>query len=193
MMPLERAASPCAPEFPACMLRRMSEARAFYRLCSSCKKELPFGTRYYACSVSTCNRARDPLTFCSLPCFEAHVPVVRHREAWAEEQTAPSRDQWLRSEQEAKAKAEEASAARPERRIVGEREVSTGPVALQRDVPRDVLIVVSKLKAYIRARSGMNTSDSAMEVLSDIVREVADQAIQKAAAEGRKTVLDRDF
>ena len=68
--------------------------RAFYRLCSSCKRELIFGGRYYTCSVSTCTRAKDPLTFCSLPCFEAHVPVIRHREAWAEEQKAPSREQW---------------------------------------------------------------------------------------------------
>lgn len=178
------------------MLRGMSDDREYYRLCSSCKRGLPFGGRYYTCSVSTCNRARDPLTFCSLPCFEAHVPVIRHREAWAEEQQAPSREQWLRSEQESKAKADEraeASAPRPERRIVGEAPRSTGPVTLQNDYPRDVLIVVSKLKAYVRARSGMNTSDGAMEVLSDIVREIADQAIQKAAADGRKTVLDRDF
>jgi len=45
----------------------------------------------------------------------------------------------------------------------------------------------------VRARSGMNTSDSAIEALSDIVREVADKAIQRAAADGRKTVMDRDF
>jgi histone H3/H4 len=60
-------------------------------------------------------------------------------------------------------------------------------------LPRDVLIVVSKLKAYVRARSGMNTSDSAVDILSDIVRELCDAAIRKAAAEGRKTVMDRDF
>jgi hypothetical protein len=175
----------------------MSEQREYFRLCSSCKRGLPFGGRYYSCSVSTCNRARDPLTFCSLPCFEAHVPVIRHREAWAEEQQAPSREQWARSEQEAKAKADERGAEpstpRPERRIVGEPVRNAGPVTLQDDYPRDVLIVVSKLKAYVRARSGMNTSDGAMEVLSAIVREIADQAIQKAAAEGRKTVMDRDF
>jgi hypothetical protein len=176
----------------------MNDDRAFYRLCSSCKRELIFGGRYYTCSVSTCNRAKDPLTFCSLPCFEAHVPVVRHREAWAEEQKAPSREQWQASEREARDKeaAEKAaaSAPRPERRIVGQEARPAGPITLNDDgLPRDILIVVSKLKAYIKARSGMNTSDGAMEVLSDIVREVADKAIQKAAADGRKTVLDRDF
>jgi hypothetical protein len=174
------------------------EERSYFRLCSSCKKQLPFGAHYYTCSVSTCNRAKDPLTFCSVPCFSAHVPVIRHREAWAEEQTAPSREQWLSAERE-RAEAEaraaqrpERSEPRPERRIVGQE--PRGPIELNKsDVPRDILIVVSKLKAYIRARSGMNTSDGAMDVLSDIVREIADQAIQKAAADGRKTVLDRDF
>ena len=68
--------------------------RTHYRLCSSCKKELHFGAPYYVCSVSTCNRKRTGLTFCSVPCFEAHVPMVRHREAWAEEKMAPARDQW---------------------------------------------------------------------------------------------------
>ncbi len=58
---------------------------------------------------------------------------------------------------------------------------------------RDVLIVTSKLKAYVRARSGMNTSDRCVDPLSDAVRELADRAIEKARAEGRKTVLDRDF
>jgi len=183
----------------------MTDERAYFRLCSSCKRELIFGGRYYTCSVSTCNRAKDPLTFCSLPCFEAHVPVIRHREAWAEEQKAPTREQWQAQEREAQAKAAEAgaraAAPKPERRIIGQETRQegrqdarpAGPVELSDDVPRDILIVVSKLKAYIRARSGMNTSDGAMDVLSDIVREVADKAIQKAAAEGRKTVLDRDF
>ena len=62
----------------------MEPPRTYFRLCSSCKKELPFQSAYYVCSVSTCNRKRTGLTFCSLPCFEAHVPTVRHREAWAE-------------------------------------------------------------------------------------------------------------
>ena len=57
----------------------------------------------------------------------------------------------------------------------------------------EVLVVVSKLKKYIRARSGMNTSDAVVGVLSDHLRSVCDQAIQRATSEGRKTVLDRDF
>ncbi|MBP8806592.1 MAG: hypothetical protein KBI14_08215 [Kofleriaceae bacterium] len=56
----------------------------------------------------------------------------------------------------------------------------------------EILIVVSKLKKYIRERSGMNTSDAVADVLSEHVRAICDDAIRTAAADGRKTVLDRD-
>ena len=72
------------------------------------------------------------------------------------------------------------------RRIVGT------PAAAQ-DLPEDVLVVVSKLKAYVKARSGMNTSDGVVDVLSDKIRKLCDAAIAVAQADGRKTVLDRDF
>jgi histone H3/H4 len=57
----------------------------------------------------------------------------------------------------------------------------------------DILIVVSKLKKYIRARSGFNTSDGCMEVLSDRVRALCDRAIESARENERKTVLARDI
>ena len=60
-------------------------------------------------------------------------------------------------------------------------------------VEKEILVVVSKVKDFIRARSEMNTSQSAMEVLSDFIRAHCEDAIQKAREEGRKTVLDRDF
>ncbi len=60
------------------------------------------------------------------------------------------------------------------------------------EVAKEVLIVVSKVKAYIRARSGMNTSDAVAEALSDLVRKAADQAVEAAKADGRKTVMARD-
>jgi histone H3/H4 len=56
-----------------------------------------------------------------------------------------------------------------------------------------VLMVVSKLKAYIRSKSGMNTAGNVAEKLSEVVRGLCDQAIEKAKADGRKTVMDRDF
>ena len=59
-------------------------------------------------------------------------------------------------------------------------------------VDRDILIVISKLKKYIKDRSGMNCSDAVAEMLSDHVRVLCDDAIRAAARDERKTVLDRD-
>lgn len=125
--------------------------------------------------------------FCSVSCWDAHVPMMRHRDAWAEPVTAPTREQHLaelaEEEEEAKTKmaAEEADKTR---RIVG----------LSDDgLPKEMLIVVSKLKAYVKARSGMSTSDGAMDVLSNHLRKLCDEAIRHAGTAGRKTVMDRDF
>lgn len=57
----------------------------------------------------------------------------------------------------------------------------------------EVLVVVSKLKAYIKDKSGMNTSGNVAAKLSDIVRGLCDEAIRRAGDDGRKTVMDRDF
>ena len=57
----------------------------------------------------------------------------------------------------------------------------------------EVLVVASKLKNYIRAQSGMNTSSAVMSALSEKVRGLCNQAIENAKREGRKTVMDRDF
>ena len=57
----------------------------------------------------------------------------------------------------------------------------------------EVLVVASKLKNYIRGKSGMNTSSAVMEMLSEKIRQLCDMAIEKAKSEGRKTVMDRDF
>ena len=57
----------------------------------------------------------------------------------------------------------------------------------------EVLVVVSKLKKYIKGKAGMNTSASAAAALSVIVRGLCDQAIENARNDRRKTVKDRDF
>ena len=57
----------------------------------------------------------------------------------------------------------------------------------------DTLVVVSKVKAYIKARAQMNTSASATDALTEIVQKACDQAIENARSDGRKTVMDRDF
>lgn len=90
----------------------MSDAASFWKRCSTCKKEIVFLATYWACNVSTCNRSRTALAFCSVECWDAHLPTVRHRESWAEEQHAPARAQWERQVREAQAK-ERRRLARP--------------------------------------------------------------------------------
>jgi histone H3/H4 len=57
----------------------------------------------------------------------------------------------------------------------------------------EVLVVVSKLKNYIRAKSDFNTAGNVAPKLSEMVRRMCDQAIERARSDGRKTVMDRDF
>ncbi len=57
----------------------------------------------------------------------------------------------------------------------------------------EVLVVASKLKTYIKSKGDMKTSGSVLQVLSDRIRTLCDQAIDSANRDGRKTVLDRDF
>jgi len=57
----------------------------------------------------------------------------------------------------------------------------------------DTLVVVSKVKNYIKNKAQMNTSASASDALTKIVQEACDRAIENARSDGRKTVMDRDF
>jgi hypothetical protein len=183
---------------------------SFWRRCSSCKREIAFDARYWTCSVTTCNRKGSSFVFCSVECWQMHVPTMRHREAWAEEQRAPTRAVWAarsdagshgsspsptpgRSDpgQPATTSATAAgSSATTARDLSGAARDDHRPAG---ELPRDILIVASKLKKYVRARSGMNTSDGVMEVLSKRVRALCDDAIARAREDGRKTVMDRDF
>jgi len=203
--------------------------------CTACRTDIAFSSKYFQCSVSTCNRARMRLVFCSVPCWDSHVATLRHRDAWAEDKIAPSRDAWEREladqpPEPARAPAPTrlsapapssarpetlrgslappASSARPEtlrgsppappatappRRIVGEAPPAPeGGPALQDVADRDILIVMSKLKKYIKDRSGMNCSDAVADVLSEHVRALCDDSIRAAGRDERKTVLDRD-
>jgi histone H3/H4 len=57
----------------------------------------------------------------------------------------------------------------------------------------DVLVVISKLKNYIRAQSGFNTAGTVAPAISNMVRMLCDRAVENAKKDGRKTVMDRDF
>ncbi len=150
-----------------------------WKKCSSCKKPIEFAAKYYVCSVSTCNGQRTGYVFCSVACFEVHLPGARHKDAAAIESRAPTKADAQRE---------------PTRKII-----SSGPPssftssAAKGNIPKDTLIIASRLKEYISARAEMNTSGNVMDVLSDHVRVICDRAIDNARADGRKTVLDRDF
>lgn len=57
----------------------------------------------------------------------------------------------------------------------------------------EILVVTSKIKKHIRSVSGMNTSSNVATKLSDTIRSLCAQAVENAKADGRKTVMDRDF
>ena len=174
-------------------------------LCSACRKSIPFGGVHWVCSVSTCNRSRTRLVFCSVPCWDSHLATLRHREAWAVEARAPDREEHRRQQAaEVRESARPTSSPAPvttARLVLPPPERPSGPSAtahaggpaLSSNYDHDdVLVVISKVKKYIRDRSGMNTSDGIVEALGDHVRSICDEAIRAAARDGRKTVLDRD-
>ncbi|HEY2388253.1 MAG TPA: hypothetical protein VGK30_14925 [Candidatus Binatia bacterium] len=153
-----------------------------WKRCNTCKRPIAFGASYFTCSVSTCNRKGTDFVFCSVACWDAHVPVLRHRDAWADEQSVPTAEAWEREQ-----RAEAAASPGPRAAAAQAQAAPGGRPA------REVLVVVSKLKLYIRQVSGMNTSDDVVEPLSDHLRRVCDEAIAHARADGRKTVMARDL
>jgi len=181
-----------------------------WALCSACRTDIGFGAIHWVCSVSTCNRNRTRLVFCSVACWDSHLSTLRHREAWAVEETAPQRGDHAHEER-APAPPAAAPPPRPQTVVAAAPAIVKPPAASPAPATAasvtahaggpalsnayehdDVLIVVSKLKKYIRDRSGMNTSDAIADVLADHVRSICDEAIRTAARDGRKTVLDRD-
>ena len=58
---------------------------------------------------------------------------------------------------------------------------------------KEILVVASKVKEYIRRTSEMNTSTEVLETLSDHVRYLSDAAVEVAKKDERKTVMGRDF
>ncbi len=164
-----------------------------WKNCTSCRKEIDFATVYWECSVSTCNRKRLGLFFCTVACWDAHRPEARHRESWAIEKRSPGKSEWQQQESQ--------SADSSPKRVVGSgsssslptRRTVAGPSSDSgEDLPRDVLIVVSKLKKYVKAKADMKTSETAIPVLSQEIRRICDRAIRIAGQNGRKTIMDRD-
>ena len=102
-----------------------------------------------------------------------------HKSAWAEEMRSPKKENFIADQEAAP------------RRIIVAHKPAMG--AVSDEVNEDILIVASKLKAYIKDKHDMKTSSNVMEILSHQVRRLTDRAVEKARAEGRKTVMDRDY
>ncbi len=119
--------------------------------------------------------------------------MMNHRESWAEERTAPSKQKFL-AESQGLSESPPVAKAPPENpgfaKTAGS--ISVAPLAPS-DWNDEILVVASKVKSYIREVSGMNTSDRVMQILSYQVRQWADEAIAKARTQGRQTVMDRDI
>ena len=148
-----------------------------WRKCSSCKKDILTNQVYYLCSVSTCRGSSTNYVFCSVNCWDAHVPTERHRPdtAGAIEKRAPSDPN-----------AEQAPAPK---KILPTTAGSAKSGASDSD---DVLVVVTKVRKYIADKSGMNTSSGVYELLTSRIKTLCDMAIDTARSQGRKTVMDRD-
>lgn len=97
----------------------MEEIENLWVRCNSCKAPILFGAKYWVCNVSTCNRKRTGLRFCSVTCWDAHQPMMNHRESWAEEREAPTRQEWARILEE--------ESAPKKRRPRGEADASVAP------------------------------------------------------------------
>ena len=194
--------------------------------CSACKDDIDFETVHWVCSVSTCNRRSMRLVFCSVSCWDSHVAMLRHRDAWAVEARSPTAAVWAKEVAAAAGGGSgggggESSPAAltsrgavpltpppvaPATRIVVGAAVGVGAAAagavgaagavtevtLHDAGEREMLIVISKMKKYIKDRSGFNCSDAVGDVLSEHVRAICDEAIRAAGRDDRKTVLDRD-
>ncbi len=144
--------------------------------------------------------------FCSVECWDAHVPLYNHRESWALENRSPKVRE-ADDEDSSSVKPASPSVQRPKKDLSEREKFIQGigndtqdddedereTTMTDGNAEKEVLVVASKLKNYIRAKSGMNTSAAVTDVLSDKIRELCDQAIEAAKRDGRKTVMDRDF
>lgn len=153
----------------------------FWRKCIVCKNEIGFSTKYYKCSVSSCDKKRAPAQFCSVECWDVHRSIMSHKSAGADEYESPSKSEYIKS-----------LSAEPKVRMVKSATSSSNTSLADADT-EDILVVVSKLKAYVKARADLNTSADVMPELSRIIREECDKAIESARRDGRKTVMARDF
>lgn len=155
--------------------------QSYWRKCVVCKSEINFSTRYYKCSVSSCDKKRAPAQFCTVDCWDIHRSIMSHRSAGADEYQSPTQAQYEK----------EISQEPKVRMVSSDKPASLGNLGEANT--EDILVVASKLKAFVKARADLNTSAEVMPELSNIIRSLCDKAIDNARKDGRKTLMARDF
>jgi hypothetical protein len=132
--------------------------------------------------------------------------VANHRQSWAIEETAPASGTYVDDTNRETARASRTSVSRsapsrPPRRTVPKTQpvqpvqprAPAQPSEQDDYIEKAILIVVSRMKDYIRFKSDFNTSERAAGPLSAIVRKACDEAIEAAGRDERTTVLERDI
>lgn len=64
---------------------------------------------------------------------------------------------------------------------------------LNTDVKVETLIVISKVKTFIKEQAGFNSSQCAIDALTQEVASACLRGIEKARKAGRKTVMGKDI
>jgi hypothetical protein len=174
-----------------------------WRRCSACKDDIALGAIHWVCSVSTCNRKRTSLVFCNVDCWEVHLPTERHREAWAIEARAPTMPEPVervvaKPNRSVASKSAQSGASEPAKPVIAKPAASTPPIRIASSSSTnhgdggEILVVASKLKAYIKQASGFSTSDRVLPKLSDALRKICDESIENARRAEQQTVMGRD-
>jgi len=171
-----------------------------WKKCSSCKKDILYGGKYYLCSVSTCKHPRTGVTFCSVECWDAHLGYANHRQAWAEENKAPNNPGGVSSNPNLQSPSSTGDRQpfrqpdrQPVRKIVEAPKSQSLPTILTTNIETDTLVVVSKVKKLILDKSHMSTSQCFIDALTKKIVKECITGIEKAKESGRKTVMGRDI
>lgn len=165
-----------------------------WKKCNTCKKDILLRSQYYRCSVSTCRTKLTGFAFCSVSCWDAHIGFYNHRNAYAEEETAPAALEMALPQPVAVSQAQSVT---KEAVVTEENEnkktiVFRAPTAADQ-VEVETLVVVSKVKKLVQERSGMNSSQCFIDALTRKVVEQTLKGIERAKVAGRKTVMGRDL
>lgn len=121
-----------------------------------------------------------------MPCWDEHRAVFGHRSAWAEEERSPTTGNAVAAGERA-----------PKRTVISPHSLGSvnehSAIRATGAVSYDTLVVVSKVKKLVRDLSDYNTSQCAIDALTEKVVQECKKAVASARASGRKTVMGRDF